>query len=316
MEPRILSVLQSGITGRLSTAQSRNGSDGLLMRLLGRTLNAETRAQAATIAVASGKGGTGKTFVATNLSVALGERALRSTLVDCDFGLGNAHLLLGLNPHVTMQHVLAGDTPMVDARIDTGHGSSLIAGGSGISRLADLDEGQFLKFARGLAEVAGDQDVVLLDTAAGISPQCLLTLLAADHIVIVTNPEIAALTDAYALVKCLSRQSVRPSVSVIVNRVTTLAQGQATWEKLADVSRRFAGCSLHYLGAIPEEPAATHRRLGQAPLLISRPECAASVNLRAIVQCLEDLIGGLRPRQVAGMGRIDVRLRKLMAGDR
>lgn len=314
MEPRLLTMLHRGIGGH-HRASSVCGGDGLLGRLLGRSLIAETRAQAVTVAIASGKGGTGKTFVATNLTVALGERSVRSTLVDCDFGLGNAHLLLGLNPHLTMQHVLASETPMLDARIDTGHGSSLIAGGSGISRLADLDEGQFLKFARGLTEVASDQDVVLLDTAAGISPQCLLTLLAADHVVIVTNPEIAALTDAYALVKCLSRQSVQPSVSVIVNRVTTLAQGQPTWQKLADVSRRFTGCSLHYLGAIPEEPAATHRRLGQAPLLISRPECPASVSLRAILDRLDDLVGGLRPRQVAGMGRIDVRLRRVMASN-
>jgi flagellar biosynthesis protein FlhG len=285
-----------------------------LGRLLGRSLGTETRAQATVVAVASGKGGTGKTFLTTNLAVALADRGTPVAVADCDFGLGNAHLMMGMNPRLTMQHVLGGEVTMREACVGTVFGATLIAGGSGISRLADLDEGQFLKFARGLTEVAADHATVLLDTAAGISPQCLLTLMVADHIVLVTNPEIAALTDAYALVKCLSRQPVQPPISVVVNRVTAVDQGHPTWEKLADVSRRFAGYELHYLGAIPDEPAVTHRRLGQAPLLVGRPECAASVSIREILMRLEEASDGLRSRQVSGLGRIDVRLRKIMTG--
>lgn len=258
--------------------------------------------EASVLAFASGKGGTGKSFLATNVAVSLSRRGMRVVVVDCDFGLGNAHLLFGVNPPKSMQHLLCSGATVEDVMVGTPHGPLLIAGGSGIAGLSDLGERQMLVFGRALAWLARRHDVLVLDCAAGLSPQTLLTALAARDVVLVTNPEIAALTDAYALVKCLAKQPQMPSVHVVVNRVVDIGQGWPTFQRLADVSRRFAGCSIHYAGEVPEDPAVTHRRLGQAPLLVSHPQCPTTLAIESMLDTLQARIGPFQPRPTAGDG--------------
>ena len=152
------------------------------------------------IAVASGKGGTGKSFLATNLSVALYGVGRQVTLVDCDFGMANDHLLMGVNPTQSIQHFFAGAAEFADVVVRTPFGPHLLPGGSGISRLGDLDEAELMQLGKGLSSIAAQADIVLLDAAAGISPQSVLTLLAAQHVLVVTNPEIAVSTSATAAI--------------------------------------------------------------------------------------------------------------------
>lgn len=273
-------------------------SRGFLRRWFRRATPAPRVREAAVIAFASGKGGTGKSFLVTNAALALHNEGLRVAVVDCDFGLGNAHLLFGVNPRYSMQHLLDDRVPVQQVLQRTPFGPNLLAGGSGIASLADLDARHMQALGRALRWVASQHDVVLLDCAAGLSPQSLITVLAAQEVVLVTNPEIAALTDAYALIKCLARQGRHPSIQLVVNRVTQAGLGQATFARLAEVARRFVGCSIHYLGEVPEDPAVTHRRLGQPPLLRSLPECETTKALQVVfreisrqVQTMRDAVG-------------------------
>ncbi len=292
------------------TAEQKKSST-ILRNLFGRgERRVQGRPEACVIALASGKGGTGKSFLASNLAVAMYDRGLRVTLVDCDFGLGNDHLLLGVNPRLSVQHFLGGMATIEEVRVRTPYGPWLLPGGSGISRLADMCEEELLLLAKGLSTMAANQDVLLFDASAGISPQSLLTLLASQHVVLVTNPEIAALTDAYALIKCLSRQVQRPAVTVVVNRIAAAGQGELTFEKLADVSRRFTGLEIHYLGEVPEDPAVTHRRLGQPPLVVSHPQCRTSEAVVKLLANLEERLGGLGPRPVNGLVTLAFRFKK------
>lgn len=253
------------------------------------------------MAFASGKGGTGKSFLATNAAIALHACGKRVALVDCDFGLANAHLLFGVNPRYSLLHLLDGGVPLQQVLVTTPHGPNLVAGGSGIASLAELDGRHMQTLARALHQVAGSHDVVLLDCAAGIAPQSLITVLAAQHVVIVTNPEIAALTDAYALIKCLARQGVHPMAHLAVNRVSQPGLGKVTFERLAEVSRRFAGCEIHYLGEVPEDPAVTQRRLGQPPLLCSAPECPTTKAVLAVCQSLTQCVDATHPGAAGGV---------------
>ena len=268
------------------------------------------REEACFLAVASGKGGTGKSFLATNLAVAMHDCHRRVTLVDCDFGMANDHLLLGVNPERSIQHYFAGSATLEQIKIRTPFGPDLVPGGSGISRLGDLTESELLDLGYGLSSVAGDCDVMLMDAAAGISPQSILMLLVAQQVILVTNPEIAALTDAYALIKCLSNHSGYPEIAVVVNRTASETQGKATFDKLADVSLRFSGCEIHYLGAIPEEPAVTHHRLNEPPLVVSHPPCQASKAIVAIKSRLEQLTGNVGLRMVSATDTVEHRFKK------
>jgi flagellar biosynthesis protein FlhG len=261
---------------------------GLLRRLFRRVDAEEPRAaEGVVLAFASGKGGTGKSFLATNVAIGLHAAGKRVVVVDCDFGLANAHLLFGVNPRFTMQHLLDGAVSAADAIVVTPHGPGLVAGGSGIASLAELGARHMQTLAKALEWLAGRHDYVLLDCPAGLAPQSMITVLAAQHVIVVTNPEIAALTDAYALIKCLARQPARPNVSLAVNRVVTPGLGKATFDRLADVSRRFAGCEIHYVGEVPEDSAVTHRRLGQPPVLSSLPRCPTSQAILSILRNVE-----------------------------
>lgn len=269
---------------------------GFLRRLFrrGAAPSPERDAEGLVVALASGKGGTGKSFLTTNLAVALHRTGLRVAIADCDFGLANAHLLLGVNPRLTMQHVLDGAASVQDALVVTPFGPRLLAGGSGVASLAELEARHMQVLARALQWLARNHDVVLLDCAAGLSPQAMITVLASQFVVVVTNPEIAALTDAYALIKCVSRQPGHPPLGLCVNRVDQPGLGAASFERLAGVSQRFAGCAIHYLGEVPEDPQVTHRRLGQPPLSVSHPTCPTTLSIRTLLRALEVQVGGFR----------------------
>lgn len=333
---------------------------GLFRRLLTRVggwdaaRHRGARAEAGVIAIASGKGGTGKSFFATSLAIELSRR-MRVVLVDCDYGLGSDHLLLGTHPVATLRDVVAGRVRPQDALVATAHGPLLLPGGSGMSSMVELSDGELIALASALGDVARHTDQLVLDLGAGISPQVVLTLLTAQQVVLVTNPDIAALTDAYALVKCLARQVVRPAVGVVVNRVpqpgaaeascraapcgegtarastadprfegasapavleppapTPAAMGEQTFGKLADVARRFCSYPLHYLGSVPDDPVVTQRRLGQAPLVASHPQCAVALAIAAIARRLETLAGGVGPRPSTPADDLTARWRRLI----
>ena len=286
---------------------------GIFDRLFGRTQSTRVppnRLEARTIAVASGKGGTGKSFLATSLAVVLHESGRRVTLVDCDFGLACDHLLLGVSPKQTLQHVLAGETTLSQIQIPTPSGPSLVPGASGIRRMANLTDRELLVLGQNLGELATTEDVLLLDAGAGISPQTVLTLLSADHVILVTQPEIAALTDAYAVVKCLVQLKPETSFSVVVNRVTSEGLGEQAFDKLLTVSRRHAATELAYLGQVREDPTITQRRLGQQPVVATNPRCGTAKDLRRLAARLEEVAGPLEPREVSPDHGLEARFRE------
>lgn len=255
------------------------------------------RREAPIVAIASGKGGTGKSFLSTSLAVVLHRMGYRTSLVDCDFGLACDHLLLGVKPGAHLQHVLQRRIRVGEIRTTTPHGPTLVPGVTGVRQMAQLSEHEMRAFGEALGEVAAADDVVLLDTGAGLTPQTILTLCAADHVVLVTQPEIAALTDAYAVVKTLAQVLGRPSVSLVVNRVYEPGHGEATYEKLQEVAGQHTGVDLQFLGAIDDDPLVTQRRLGQAPLVVSEPDGPTARAVREVAWNLIRVAGPFEPRE-------------------
>ncbi len=284
---------------------------GLFGRLLDGIRGAPTtRREALSIAVASGKGGTGKSFLATSLAVLLHRAGKRTVLVDCDFGLACDHLLLGVKPTLTLQQLLAGQATLDQVLCASPCGPRLLPGASGVRRMATPSDRDLLAFARELGELAAREDVLLLDLGAGIAPATVLTMLGADWTVLVTQPEIAALVDAYAVVKCVAQLNERARFLVVVNRVATPGRGALAFQRLTEVARQHVGVELHYLGEITDDDAVTQHRLGQLPLVATDPAAPTSRCLLQLVDRLPTLCGELGPRDVAGDQGIEARFRQ------
>ncbi len=269
-----------------------------------------SRREAMTIAIASGKGGTGKSFLATSLAVLLHRQGARTVLVDCDFGLACDHLLLGVKPTLTLQNLLAGQCTIDQALVTSPCGPRLLPGASGVRRMANPSDKDLLAFARELGGLAGREDVLLLDLGAGIAPATVLTMLAADWIVLVTQPEIAALVDAYAVVKCIAQLNARARFLVVVNRVGTPGRGELAFQRLTEVAKAHVGVELRYLGELPDDDSVMQHRLGQLPLVATDPSAATPQALAALAKTLELTCGGFSPREVASDQGLEARFRQ------
>jgi flagellar biosynthesis protein FlhG len=158
--------------------------------------------------------------------------------------------------------------------------------------------------------MAAREDVLILDLGAGIAPSTVLTMLAADWIVLVTQPEIAALVDAYAVVKCIAQVNERARFLVVVNRVPVPGRGEMAFQKLTEVARQHVGVELRYLGEIGEDERVTQHRLGQLPLVAIDPQAPTSRALAGLVDRLATLCGGLAPREVAAEQGIQARFKQ------
>jgi flagellar biosynthesis protein FlhG len=284
---------------------------GLFGRLLeGLRSPPAPRVEATSIAIASGKGGTGKSFLATSLAVALHRSQRRTVLVDCDFGLACDHLLLGVKPTLTLQQLLGGQCTLEQVLLKTPCGPRLLPGASGVRRMATPTDKDLTMFARELGALSESEDTVVLDLGAGIAPATVLTMLSADWIVMVTQPEIAALVDAYAVIKCIAQLKPSARFLVVVNRVSTPGRGEMAFQRLMEVANQNVGVELSYLGEIPDDDSVMQHRLGQLPLIATEPEAPTSVAVTALLERMIQICGDLRPRTVKGDEGIQARFRQ------
>ena len=310
--------MDGAVEGQRTKARGAGTPGGLGPRgrgLFGRLLDGLRAApppheEAISIAIASGKGGTGKSFLATSLAVLLHQASRRTVLVDCDFGLACDHLLLGVKPTLTLQQLLAGQCTLEQVLLKSPCGPRLLPGASGVRRMANPTDKDLLAFARELGTLARREDALLLDLGAGIAPATVLTMLGADWIVLVTQPEIAALVDAYAVVKCVAQVNQGARFLIVVNRVNQPGRGELAFQRLTEVAKQNVGVELHYLGEIPDDDSVMQHRLGQLPLVVTEPDAAPSQAVRALAERLLQLCGGLLPRTVAGDEGIEARFRQ------
>ena len=234
------------------------------------------------IAIASGKGGVGKTNLTANLAVALASRGLRVCVLDADLGLANLDVVLGLSPARSLRDVVRGERRLEDVLIDGPAGIRIIPAASGFEELTRLGPDDQLRL---LAEVDGLEasvDVLLVDTAAGISANVLyFTAAAADALVVIT-PEPTALTDAYALVKVLATRYGRREFLVAVNMAAGQADAEAAFRRLARVAERFLRVRLEYQGYVPYDDALPRAVRAQHPVVLAAPGSPASQSLAAL----------------------------------
>lgn len=206
-----------------------------------------------TIAVTGGKGGVGKTSVAVNLATASAQAGRRVLLLDGDLGLANVDVFLGLSPRYTMAHVLSGERTLAEVIVDAPQGFQVVPAASGVASMANLSVAEHAGLVSAFSQLAQRLDLLIVDTAAGISHSVLQFSQAAQHVLVVICDEPASMTDAYALVKVLSRNHGVGRFRVLANMTRTPGEGSALFEKFERVTTRFLDVTIEYVGEIPDD---------------------------------------------------------------
>ncbi len=203
------------------------------------------------IAVTGGKGGVGKTNVSVNLGVALCKLGRRVTLLDADLGLANVDVLLGLKPRRNLADVLEGNATLSEVVVPGPAGLRIVPAASGTQAMVQLGPREHAGLISAFSEIAHQMDVLIVDTAAGISDEVISFLLAAQEIIVVVCNEPTSITDAYALIKVLNSQYGVKRVRVLANMVRSQQEGKSVFAKLVTVTERFLEVTLEYAGWIP-----------------------------------------------------------------
>ena len=228
------------------------------------------------IAVTGGKGGVGKTSVAVNLATALASTGKRVMLLDGDLGLANVDVFLGLSPRHTMAHVLSGERTLEEIILESPQGVQVVPGASGVAELANLSAAGHLSLVQAFSGLSRRVDTLVVDTSAGISHSVVQFSQAAQHVLLVVCDEPASMTDAYALVKVLSRNHAVEKFRVVANMARAPGEGERLFDKLQRVTGRFLDVTLDYIGEIPEDPYLRRAIREQRPVVAAFPSSPAS----------------------------------------
>ncbi len=228
------------------------------------------------IAVTGGKGGVGKTSVAINLATAMNSAGKRVLLLDGDLGLANVDVLLGLSPRQTLAQVLDGTCTLEEVIVETSQGFHVVPAASGVANMANMSASEHLNIVQAFSSLATKLDVLIVDTAAGIAHGVLQFSQAAQHVLIVVCDEPASITDAYALIKVLSRNHGVRQFQVLSNLCGKSGDGTHLFQKLERVTSRFLDVVLVYAGEVPEDPYLKRAIREQRPVTEAYPASPAA----------------------------------------
>ena len=261
------------------------------------------------VAVASGKGGVGKTNIVANLCVALSNRGARVLAVDGDLGLANLDIAFGVNARGSLVDLLAGEATVDDVLTPGPNGIWMMPACSGRYDLANMTERERYALLAAIDSLEDRFDALVIDTGAGINSNAITFAGSAQHVIVVANIEPTSLADAYAFIKVMVQRCHTKRVQLVANMVKRPGEGEEIYAKLCEVTHRFLDVGIDYLGAIPRDAAIPRSIHASVPLLLSTPSAPAA---RAIDHVAEKLLN-LRGLERAGAG-VQVFWKRLLAG--
>ncbi len=228
------------------------------------------------IAITSGKGGVGKTNIVANLGFALSRLGEKVLMLDADLGLGNLDVLLGLAPKYNLSHVVSGEKSIQEIILKGPGNIEILPASSGIQGLTQLSKQQKIQILTKLDLLIDSFDVLLIDTAAGISTNVLDFNATAQEIIVVVSPEPTSLTDAYALIKVLSLKYSEKHCKLLVNQAASDQEGREIYKQLNMVAERFLDISVEYFGCVLFDEKVTESVKRQQIILELYPDSPAS----------------------------------------
>lgn len=246
-------------------------------------------ALARVIAVASGKGGVGKTCLVTNLAIAMAQLGRRVVVYDADIGLANVDVVMGLQPRHRIDSVLRGERTL-DEVLERGPAGVLVVPGS-TGQLASLSAARRDRLAEDVTTLRERAHLVLVDTGAGVSRNVTDFLALASEILVVTTPEPTALADAYALIKVSTDAIAGRTIALVVNQAESAREAQLTASRLIETARTFLGLTVSRWWGVPCDPEMVRSVKRRTPLICAYPGSPAARAVRAIAN---ELVGGSR----------------------
>lgn len=239
------------------------------------------------IAVSGGKGGVGKSNISVNLSIALAELRRRVVLLDADLGLANVDVLLGIRATHTLADVLAGTHSLADVLVSGPAGMKIVPASSGVQRMAELSAAEHAGLINAFNDLSDQVDILVIDTAAGISDTVVSFVRAANEVIIVVCDEPSSITDSYALIKLLNKEYGMQRFRVVANMTRTPQEGINMFNKLNTVCERFLDVALQFVGQVPFDENVRKAVQKQKSLLEFAPTSKASVAIRALAQVVD-----------------------------
>lgn len=240
------------------------------------------------IAVASGKGGVGKTNISINLGVALQNLGKNVLLLDADMGMANVDVLVGMTPSYNLSHVLDEKCEIEDALLKEPSGLEILPGSSGIDDFIDMSLHRIKQLLKLSSHLEAKYDIIIIDIGAGAHEGVLNFIRAADEVIVVLTPEPTAVMDAYSLIKILSKNEVRPKLNLIVNQVDNNKEGSEVAGRISKVIKDYLKIDIAITSFIPYDQVLREAVKKQKPLVSLYPNSSSGTAFRVAAGKLID----------------------------
>lgn len=252
------------------------------------------------IAVTSGKGGVGKTNIVANAAVSLSRMGKRVVIIDADVGLANIDIIFNLRPEFNIRHVISSEKTLKEVMVRSEHGVNILPGGSGFADMTQLGEGEKLNLLTEFETLADQADIIFVDTGAGISSNVLYFNSACDECVVIATNEPTSITDAYAMMKVMSREYGTKYFKLIVNMVDSAAEAKKVYASLSGALDKFLkNVVLEYVGHIPFDRQLQQSVQKRGLVMDHFPDSASAQAIREIAGIL-----GRRPLKNTSNGSL------------
>jgi flagellar biosynthesis protein FlhG len=238
------------------------------------------------LAVTSGKGGVGKSFISANLGLCLAATGRKVLMIDADLGLANLDLMLGVAAKDSIREVLNDDTPISEAIAKGPRGVSLLSACSGDFDIAEMDEKSRLSLFNAIDSLESDFDTLLIDTGAGIGSNAIGFAAAAQQVLVVVTPDPASMADAYAMIKVLNTRCGVKRVNLVVNMASGPQEAEMIVERILNLVARFLDVSVIPVGFVYRDEAVRRSIRACEPLVMKYPKAPVAASLRALTQRL------------------------------